>query len=108
MKKCIYLERNQRIYVDKHIRDEVWFNFSGDYFHVATGLTKQQAEKLIVALQEALEPPDYKIGFFKTNPEDQITFWAVREGHETESDPRGFGATEQEAIDDLEEKIDLS
>lgn len=105
--KCIDLERNQRMYVEKHCRDEVWFNMSGDYFHIATALTKQQAEKLIEALQIAMEPPAYIVRL-TTSFNANERFSARREGHETEDDPVGFGATEQEAIDDLEEKIDLA
>lgn len=103
--KCIETERNQRIYVSSHRCGEAWFNFAGDYYHIATALTKPQVEKLIVALQEAIAPPAYVVRL--TTSFDPNQRWsAVRAEHQTEDDPRGFGATEELAIQDLEEKID--
>lgn len=105
--RCIELDDNQRIYVSNHRFEEAWFNLSGNYYHVATPLTKKQVEKLIVALQEAIERPSYVVRL--TTSFDPNQRWsAVREEHQTEDDPRGFGATEELAIQDLEEKIDQS
>jgi hypothetical protein len=105
--KCIDLEENKRIYVDQHRLGELWFNFSGDFFHVATPITYEQAQKLIVALQEVMEPPAYVVRL-TTSFNEHERYSARREEHQTENDPVGFGRTEQEAIDDLEEKIDQS
>lgn len=104
--KCIELDDNQRIYVSKHRFEEAWFNLSGDYYHVATALTKQQTEKLIVALQEAIERPSYVVRL--TTSFDPNERWSAVREDQAEHDPVGFGATEELAIQDLEEKIDQS
>ena len=103
----IELERDKRLYVTNHRFEEAWFNFCGDYYHVSTPLTKKQVEKLIVALQNAIAPPSY-ITRQTTSSDPEQRWSAVREEHQTEDDPRGFGRTRELAIEDLEEKIDQS
>jgi hypothetical protein len=52
--KCIDLEGDLNLYVDE-FENGSWINLSGQNYHIATPLTKEQTLELIDVLQKILE-----------------------------------------------------
>jgi hypothetical protein len=52
--KCIDLNNDLSLYVDE-FEDGSWINLSGQNYHIATSLTKEQTIELISTLEKILE-----------------------------------------------------